>query len=120
MRPFIHKPLLRAAVEHAVRFYDDPTFALNELETIDADVDNEIIVIYKLRNRFVHEGKRYRELLEYYASRATAYAGMLIWYCMQGIRTASISNDLKATKAHIDALFADLRSGSNASLTDVV
>jgi hypothetical protein len=76
--PFIRDPVLEAKVSRALNFYTDAVTASTRMRELRKNVLAEVVVMYQLRNRFVHQARRSLELLRYYARRARRYSALVV------------------------------------------
>jgi hypothetical protein len=116
VQAFVINPWLREKVDRTLRYYDDSSFAHAELEALRQETRGELVVIYQLRNQFVHQGRRDDQLMSYYARRAVFYARQLVWHLLQVTRKDDFKSTLQAIVDDLNVLMADLKLGITSGL----
>jgi hypothetical protein len=117
LAPFIRQPLLQAKVVSGLKFYEDAAVALSRLRLLRAGAAAEATIIYQMRNRLVHQAKRRPEVLEYYASRSTRYASMILRALMLSPATLSNQAIFQGQLDDVETLLYNLAQGDIAALS---
>jgi len=74
----VDRTIIKEKFEDTMRFYTDSTFARKLIENYLKEIKDDILLIYRYRNKIVHNAHYDNTILPYYVEKIRRYAGDLL------------------------------------------
>lgn len=75
---FIDRAIIKEKLEGAIKFYGDVAHAKETIERFSDEIREDILLIYRYRNKIVHNAHHDTTILPYYVEKIRRYAGDLL------------------------------------------
>ena len=75
---YIDRGIIKEKIEDTIRFYADATFARKLLESYQKEIKDDVLLIYRYRNKIVHNAHYDNAILPYYMEKIRRFAGDLL------------------------------------------
>lgn len=118
----VERAVIKEKVEDTIRFYADATFARNLLESYLKEIKDDILLLYRYRNKIVHNAHYDNTILPYYVEKIRRYAGDLLrtvlWRYSEN-KTLSIEEIILGKHWEMNNTLEKLAKGVNANFFEV-
>ena len=78
MAKAVDRAIIREKIEDTLGFYADTTFAKKLIESYLKEIKNDVLLLYRYRNKIVHNAHYDNTILPYYVEKIRRYAGDLL------------------------------------------
>ena len=107
----VERRIVRQKIEHAINYFSKNKYAADFLEQTLADVRTDLLLVYRYRNKVVHDAHYNDRMLPYYVRKVERYAGHFLSYMVSkvGETNKSVLELAIEEKANVASIIKKLR-----------